>query len=140
MKHNWLLLVKGKEPKRKNTDCSFILCHYFCCHLWYIKQNKYSYWGWFWGKGGGRGASINDVNLCKAGFTDVFLLTLLILFYFIDLNSIISFSFLVSIFFIVLAFAIELGLVNGQELYVADVTTPSSLTFKLNLGTSMDNS
>lgn len=32
----------------------------------------------------------------------------------------------------------ELGLKSGQELYVADSTTPNSLTFVLNLGTSMD--
>ncbi|KAK7486736.1 hypothetical protein BaRGS_00022020 [Batillaria attramentaria] len=32
----------------------------------------------------------------------------------------------------------ELGLKSGQEIYVADSTTPNSLTFVLNLGTSMD--
>ncbi|XP_005098883.1 NEDD8-activating enzyme E1 catalytic subunit [Aplysia californica] len=34
----------------------------------------------------------------------------------------------------------ELGLTTGQEVYVADVTTPVSLTFRLQLGSSMDNS
>lgn len=34
----------------------------------------------------------------------------------------------------------ELGLVHGQELYVADVTTPVSLTFKLTLASSMEDS
>ncbi|KAK3765224.1 hypothetical protein RRG08_051848 [Elysia crispata] len=34
----------------------------------------------------------------------------------------------------------ELGLENGQELYVADVTTPNTLTLQLQLATSMDNS
>lgn len=32
----------------------------------------------------------------------------------------------------------ELGLSTGQELYVADATTPNSLTFKLNLGSKME--
>ncbi|KAL3853182.1 hypothetical protein ACJMK2_016747 [Sinanodonta woodiana] len=32
----------------------------------------------------------------------------------------------------------ELGLVDGQELYVADPTTPNSLTFRLNLGSKME--
>lgn len=32
----------------------------------------------------------------------------------------------------------ELGLHNGQELYVADSTTPLTLTFKLSLGTNME--
>ncbi|WAR24996.1 hypothetical protein MAR_010700 [Mya arenaria] len=32
----------------------------------------------------------------------------------------------------------ELGLVSGQELYVADVTTPLTLTFKLSLATNME--
>ena len=32
----------------------------------------------------------------------------------------------------------ELGLFTGQELYVADATTPNSLTFKLNLGSKME--
>lgn len=32
----------------------------------------------------------------------------------------------------------ELGLNTGQELYVADVTTPNSLTFRLNLGSKME--
>ncbi|RUS88358.1 hypothetical protein EGW08_003870 [Elysia chlorotica] len=34
----------------------------------------------------------------------------------------------------------ELGLEDGQELYVADVTTPNTLTFQLRLATTMDNS
>jgi ubiquitin-activating enzyme E1 C len=34
----------------------------------------------------------------------------------------------------------ELGLENGQVLYVADVTTPNTLTFQLQLGSAMDNS
>ncbi|XP_067684861.1 NEDD8-activating enzyme E1 catalytic subunit-like [Haliotis asinina] len=34
----------------------------------------------------------------------------------------------------------DLGLQNGQEIYVADVTTPTSVTFRLQLGTSMDDS
>ncbi|XP_025106468.1 LOW QUALITY PROTEIN: NEDD8-activating enzyme E1 catalytic subunit-like [Pomacea canaliculata] len=34
----------------------------------------------------------------------------------------------------------ELGLTSGQELYVADITTPSSLIFRLALSTSMDTS
>lgn len=33
----------------------------------------------------------------------------------------------------------DLGLVDGQELYVADPTTPSSVSFKLNLGSSMEH-
>jgi len=33
----------------------------------------------------------------------------------------------------------ELGLVHGQELYVADVTTPVSVTFKLNLASNMES-
>ncbi|XP_064604600.1 NEDD8-activating enzyme E1 catalytic subunit-like [Liolophura sinensis] len=32
----------------------------------------------------------------------------------------------------------ELGLVDGQELYVADASTPSTVTFKLQLGTEME--
>lgn len=32
----------------------------------------------------------------------------------------------------------ELGLVDGQELYVADPTTPNSITFKLHLGSNME--
>jgi len=32
----------------------------------------------------------------------------------------------------------ELGLTNGQELYVADVTTPLTVTFKLSLGSNME--
>ena len=38
------------------------------------------------------------------------------------------------------SFTPELGLENGQELYVADVTTPNTLTLQLQLATSMDNS
>ncbi|KAK6993522.1 NEDD8-activating enzyme E1 catalytic subunit [Biomphalaria glabrata] len=34
----------------------------------------------------------------------------------------------------------ELGLMDKQELYVADVTTPNTLTFQLQLGTKMENS
>ncbi|GFR69695.1 NEDD8-activating enzyme E1 catalytic subunit [Elysia marginata] len=34
----------------------------------------------------------------------------------------------------------ELGLEDGQELYVADVTTPNTLTFQLRIATTMDNS
>ncbi|XP_041347869.1 NEDD8-activating enzyme E1 catalytic subunit-like [Gigantopelta aegis] len=34
----------------------------------------------------------------------------------------------------------ELGLLNGQEIYVADPTSPNSITFRLQIGTSMEAS
>jgi hypothetical protein len=33
----------------------------------------------------------------------------------------------------------ELGLEDGQFIYVADVTTPNSLTFQLHMSTGMEN-
>ena len=46
------------------------------------------------------------------------------------------YSFL--LFYILCLNISELDLVDGQELYVADPTTPSSLTFKLQLGSNME--
>ena len=44
-----------------------------------------------------------------------------------------------KIFFAILVFYAELGLLDGHEIYVADPTTPTSLTFRLQLASKMDD-
>ena len=52
-------------------------------------------------------------------------------------GSFLFYIFVISEFYSFLFFP-ELGLHDGQEVYIADPTTPNTITFKLTLGCNME--